>query len=144
MKKWRKIEIAQTILSILIIFSIIIISVYSVWPDFFRNDSSDAVKLIIVGPPSNTIKFGQPQIITVYAANTKEQIDKSRNDIIELIVDPPGSVTILNSTKASLKNGEATFILVFNESEIVILKAKWIAGRTSLESAVVTFNLIEF
>ncbi len=144
MKKWRKIEIAQTILSILIIFSIIVISLYSVWPDLFISESSDAVKLIIVGPPPNTILFGKPQTITVYAANTNEQIDKSRNDIIELIVDPPGSVIILNSTKASLKNGEATFILVFNESEIVILTAKWIAGRTSLESAVVSINLMEF
>lgn len=144
MKKWRKIEIAQTILSILIIFSIIIISVYSVWPNFFKQNSPDAVKLVIIGPPSNTITIGQPNVITVYAANTNGQIDKSRNDIVELIIDPPGSATILNSTKVILKNGEATFVVVINQSEIVILTANWIAGRTSLESAVVTFNLMEF
>jgi len=144
MKKWRKIEIAQTILSILIVFSIIIISVYSVWPNFFRHDSPDAVKLVIVGPPSNTITIGQPQVITIYAANTNGQIDKSRNDIIELIIDPPGSATIHNSTRSILKNGEATFVIVINRSEMVILTAHWIAGRTSLESAVVSLNLIEF
>ena len=144
MKKWRKIEIAQTILSILIIFSITIISVYSVWPDFFRRDSPDAVKLVIIGPPSNTIMIGQQQVITVYAVNTKGQMDDSRNDIIELIIDPPGSATILNSTRTNLKNGEATFVIIINQGEIVILTANWIAGRTSLESAVVSFNLIEF
>lgn len=144
MKKWRKIEIAQTILSILIIFSIIIVSAYSVWPNFFRHNSSEAVKLVISGPPSNTIAIGQPQIITVYAANTNGQIDKSRNDIIELIIDPPGSATILNSTRANLRNGEATFIVVINQSEIVILTANWIAGRTPLESTMVSLNLMEF
>ncbi|WP_455279405.1 hypothetical protein [[Eubacterium] cellulosolvens] len=144
MKKWRKIEIAQTILSILIVFSIIILSVYSVWPNFFRHDSPDAVKLVIVGPPSNTITIGQPQVITIYAVNINGQIDKSRNDIIELIIDPPGSATIHNSTRNILKNGEATFVVVINRSEIVILTANWIAGRTSLESAVVSLNLIEF
>ena len=144
MKKWRKIEIAQTILSILIVFSIIIISAYSVWPNFFRHDSPDAVKLVIIGPPSNTITIGQQQVITVYAVNTNGQIDKSRNDIIELIIDPPDSATILNSTRANLKNGEATFVIVINQSEIVILTAHWIAGRTSLESAVVSLNLMEF
>ena len=144
MKKWRKIEIAQTTLSILIVFSIIIISVYSAWPNYFRHDSQDAVKLVIVGPPSNTITIGQPQFITIYAANTNGQIDKSRNDIIELIIDPPGSATIHNSTRNILKNGEATFVVVINRSEIVILTANWIAGRTSLESAVVSLNLIEF
>jgi hypothetical protein len=144
MKKWRKIEIAQTILSILIVFSIIIISAYSVWPNFFRHDSPDAVKLVIIGPPSNTITIDQPQIITVYAVNTNGQIDKSRNDIIELIIDPPDSATILNSTRANLKNGEATFVIVINQSEIVILTANWIAGRAPLESAVVSLNLMEF
>jgi hypothetical protein len=144
MKKWRKIEIAQTILSILIVFSIIIISIYSVWPDFFRNNSPNAIRLVIIGPPSNTIVTGHPQIIRVYAANTNGQIDKNRNDIIELIIDPPSSATILNSTRTNLKDGEATFVVVFNQREIVILTANWIAGRTSLESAVVSFNLIEF
>ena len=144
MKKWRKIEIAQTILSILIIFSIIIISVYSVWPNFFRCDAPDAVKLVIIGPPSNSIIIDHPQVITVYAVNTKGQIDNSRNDVIELIIDPPGSATILNSTRANLKNGEATFFVIINNGEVVILTANWIAGRTSLESAVVSFNLMEF
>jgi hypothetical protein len=144
MKKWRKVEIAQTILSILIISSIIVISVYSIWPNFFRSNSPDAVKLVISGPPSNTITIGQPQVITIYATNTKGQIDKSRNDIIELIIDPPSSATILNSTKANLRNGEAKFIIVINQSEIVILTANWIAGRTPLESTMVSLNLMEF
>jgi hypothetical protein len=144
MKKWRKIEIAQTILSILIVLSIIIISVYSVWPNFFKQNSPDAVRLVIIGPPSNTITIGQPQIITIYASNPNGQIDKSRNDIVELIVDPPGSATILNSTRAILKNGETEFVVIFNQSEIVVLTANWIAGRTSLESAVVSLNLMEF
>ena len=144
MKKWRKVEIAQTILSILIIFSIIIISVYSVWPNFFRHNSPEAVKLVISGPPSNTITIGQPQLITVYAANTNGQIDKSRNDIIELRIDPPGSATILNSTRTNLRNGEAAFIVVINKSEVVILTSNWIAGRTPLESTMVSLNLTEF
>ncbi|WP_455368929.1 hypothetical protein [[Eubacterium] cellulosolvens] len=144
MKKWRKIEIAQTILSILIVLSLIIFSAYSVWPNFFRQDSPDAVKLVIVGPPSNTIKVGQPQVITVYAANTNGQIDKSRNDIIELIIDPPGSASILNSTRTILKNGEAEFVVVINQNVIVVLTANWIAGRTILEPAIVSLNLMEF
>lgn len=144
MKKWRKVEIAQTILSILIIFSIIIISVYSVWPNFFRHNSPEAVKLVISGPPSNTITIGQPQVITIYAVNTNGKIDRSRNDIIELIIDPPGSATILNSTRANLRNGEATFIVVINQSGIVILTSNWIAGRTPLESTMVSVNLMEF
>jgi len=144
MKKWRKVEIAQTILSILIVFSIIIISAYSVWPNFFRSNSPEAVKLVISGPPSNTITIGQPQVITIYASNTNGQIDRSRNDIIELVIDPPGSATILNSTRANLRNGEATFIVVINQSEIVILIANWIAGRTPLESTMVSVNLMEF
>ncbi|NHJ32296.1 MAG: hypothetical protein FK732_05500 [Asgard group archaeon] len=114
------------------------------WPNFFKQNASDAVKLVIIGPPSNTITIGQPNVIMVYAANTNGQIDKSRNDIIELIIDPPGSAAILNSTKVILKNGEATFVVVINQGEIVILTANWIAGRTSLESAVVTLNLMEF
>ncbi|TRO57325.1 hypothetical protein E2P64_05020 [Candidatus Bathyarchaeota archaeon] len=144
MKKWRKVEIAQTVLSILIIFSIIIISAYSVWPNFFKHNSSEAVKLVISGPPSNTITIGQPQIITVYATNTNGQIDESRNDIIELIINPPNSATILNSTRTNLRNGKATFIVVINQSEIVIFTANWIAGRTPLESAMVSYNLMEF
>ncbi|MFC1507033.1 hypothetical protein ACFLQ6_08185 [Thermoproteota archaeon] len=144
MKKWRKVEIAQTILSILIIFSIIIISAYSVWPNFFRDNSPEAVKLVISGPPSNTITIGQPQLLTVYAVNTNGQIDKSRNDIIELIIDPPGSATILNSTRTNLRNGEAVFIVVINQSEVVILTVNWIAGRTPLESTMVSLNLMEF
>jgi hypothetical protein len=144
MKKWRKIEIAQTILSILIIFSIIIFSAYSVWPNYFNYGSPDAIKLVIVGPPSNTITIGKPQIITIYAANTKGEIDKSRNDVIELIIDPPGSATIHNSTRAVLKNGEATFVVVINRNDAVILTANWIIGKSFLESATVSLNLMEF
>jgi len=139
MKKWRKIEIFQSILSILIISSIIIFSFYSVCPSFFGN-SPKAVRLILGGQSSNKIIIGQPETIRVYAIDACGKIDRSRNDTIELVIDPPSSGRILNSTKSSLRNGEATFTVVIIRNEIFTLTAKCIEGSTTLESVTVPFN----
>ena len=139
MKSWRKIEIFQTIISLLIVSSIITFSVYSVCPSFFGNPPK-AVRLVLGGQSSNTIVIGQPEIIRVYAVDACGKIDRSRNDTVELVINPPDVGMILNSTKSSLRNGEATFTVVIIRKEIFTLTAKWLEGRTTLESVTVPFN----
>jgi hypothetical protein len=138
MKGWRKIEIFQTIISLLIILSIIIFSFYSVCPSFFGNPSK-AVRLVLGGQSSNTIIIGKTEIIRVYAVDVCGKIDRSRNDTVELVIDPP-DVGRINNTRSSMQNGEAAFTIVIIRNEIFTLTAKSIEGRTKLESVTVSFN----
>ena len=139
MKGYRKIEIFQTIISTLIISSIIVFSLYSACPSFFGN-SPKAVRLVLGGQSSNKINIDQPEIVRVYAVDICGKIDKSRNDTVEIIIDPPYAGKILNSTKLHLRNGETTFTVIIFRNEIFTLTAKWIEGKTKLESVTVPFN----
>jgi len=139
MKGWRKTEILQTIISTLIISFIIAFSLYSACPSIFGNPPK-AVRLVLGGQSSNKIIVGQPEIIRVYAIDACGKIDRSRNDTIELVMDPPYVGRILNSTKLNLRNGETAFTVIIIQNEIFTLTANWIEGRTKLESATVPFN----
>lgn len=139
MKGWRKIEVVQTILSALIISSIIVFSLYTACPSIFLN-SPKAVRLILGGQSSNKINIGQPEIVSVYAVDICGKIDRSRNDTVEIVIDPPYAGKILNSTKLRLRNGETKFTVIISRNEIFTLTAKWIEGKTKLESVTVSFN----
>jgi hypothetical protein len=139
MKKWRRIEIFQTIFSTLIISSILVFSLYNACPSIFGN-SPKAVRLVLGGQSSNKINIGQPEILRVYAVDICGKIDKSRNDTVEIVIDPPYVGKIFNSTKLRLQNGETTFTVIIYRNEIFTLTAKWIEGKTKLESVTVAFN----
>lgn len=140
MKRWRKVEIAQTLVSTLIIASLLGIGIYYVWPSVFRHSSPEAVKLVLGLPSQTTMATGEPEIVRVYAANTDGQIDRSRNDIIVLALDPPNSGVMLGATKVTLSNGEATFTVSSTANVVVTLTATWMSGKTPLKTGSVSLN----
>jgi len=142
MKEWQKVEIIQTLLSVLIIFSILSLSAYYALPSVFRPVSPEAVKLMLSVPSPNAITIDRPEVVRVYATNAEGQIDRARNDTVELTLDPPGSGVKLSATRATLVNGEAIFTITSSKSELVTLTATWIEGRTPLKSAVVSLNFL--
>jgi len=142
MKSWRKVEVAQTLLSAIIILIILSFAFYNALPSVFRPTSPEAVKLVLSVPSSNTITINRPEIVTVYAANTEGQMDRTRNDIVELTLDPPDSGVQLSATRVTLVNGEAKFTVMSSKSELVALTATWIDGRTPLKPAVVSLNFL--
>lgn len=142
MKRWRKVEIAHTLLSAIILASLLGAVVYHAWPAVFRHSSPEAVKLLLIVPSPNTIIIGQPFAVKIYAANADDQTDRSRSDTVELMLDPPDCGAELNATRVTLLNGEATVTMLSTKSETVTLTANWVEGRTPLKSAVLSLSFV--
>lgn len=142
MKRWRNVEIAQTLLAAIIVLTILSLASYYALPNIFRPTSPEAIKLVLSVPAPNAVTIGQPEVMTVYAANAEGKIDRTRNDTVELTIDPLNSGVRLSVTRVTLVNGEATFTVVSSRSELVTLTATWVIGRTPLKSAVVSLNFL--
>jgi len=140
MKSWRKVEIGQTLLSAIILISLASLAFYYVRPTLFKYSSPEAVKLILSTP--HTIDIGRIEVLTIYAANSEDQIDRSRNDTIDLSLNPPHSSAKLSAARVTLLNGEATFTITGTKNEVVTLTATWANGRTKLEPAVTTISFL--
>jgi len=142
LKRWRKVEIVQTLLSALIILAILSLASYYALPNLFRPTSREAVKLVLNAPSPNSIAIGRPEVVRVYAANAEGNIDRSRNDTVELKLEPPNSSAKLSVTSVTLVDGEATFTVISSKSEVFTLTATWVQGRTPLRSAVASLNFL--
>jgi len=142
MKRWRKVEVAQTLLSAIIILTILSLTSYYALPSIFRPTSPEAVRLVLSVPSPNAVTIDRPEVVTVYAANAEGKIDRTRNDTVELTLDPPNSGVRLSDTRLALVNGEATLTVISSKSELVTLTATWVEGRTPLKSAVVSLNFL--
>lgn len=140
MKSWRKVEIGQTLLSAIILISLASLAFYYVRPTLFKYSSPEAVKLILSSP--HTIDIGRNEVLTIYAANSENQIDRSRNDTIDLSLNPPYSGAKLSAARVTLLNGEATFTITGTKNEVVTLTATWANGRTKLEPAATTVSFL--
>ncbi|MBS7622130.1 hypothetical protein KEJ39_00425 [Candidatus Bathyarchaeota archaeon] len=142
MKRWRKVEVAQTFLSAIIILAILSLASYYAFPSVFRQTSSEAVKLVLNVFSPESVAVGRPQVVRVYAANAEGNIDRSRDDTVELKLDPPTSSTRLSVTRVTLVGGEATFTVISSRSEVVTLTATWIQGKSPLRAASATINFL--
>ena len=140
MKSWRKLEIGQTLLSAIILISLASLAFYYVRPTIFKYSSPEAVKLMLSSP--HTIDVNRPEVLRIYAANSEDQIDRSRNDTIDLSLNPPHSGVKLSASRVTLLNGEATFTLTGTKNEVVTLTATWANGRTKLEPAATTISFL--
>ena len=142
MKRWRKVEIVQTLLSAIIILAILGLASYYALPSIFRPTSPEAVKLVLNVPSPSSIAIGRPEVVRVYAANAEGNIDRTRNDTVELTLDPTNSGVRLSVTRVTLVDGEATFTVISAKSEVVTLTATWVQGRTPLRSAIASLNFL--
>ncbi|MEM3003802.1 MAG: hypothetical protein QXO25_00080 [Candidatus Bathyarchaeia archaeon] len=142
MKRWRKVEVAQTFLSAIIILTILSLASYYAFPTVFKQTSPEAVKLVLNVPSPESVAVGRPQVVRVYAVNAEGTIDRSRNDTVELTLDPPNSTVELSATKVTLVEGEATFTVASSKSGVVTLTATWIQGKTPLKPAVAVLNFL--
>lgn len=101
-----------------------------------------ATRLILLFPPTM-----HPQVtaeITVAALNDNMQIDPSRDDLIRISLNPGSHAKVgLADTAQSewaknitvrLTNGKASFMIVGERLEMVVISAEWIDGRSPLQS----------
>jgi hypothetical protein len=90
----------------------------------------------------HTIDVNRLEVLRIYAANSEDQIDRSRNDTIDLSLNPPYSGAKLSASRVTLLNGEATFTITGTKVEVVTLMATWVNGRTRLEPAATSISFL--
>jgi dissimilatory sulfite reductase (desulfoviridin) alpha/beta subunit len=94
-----------------------------------------ATKLIVRVP--SYVHHDLKEIITIMAVNSDGQVDKTRNDEIELMLTPlyrlDDSKVRLQSNLVKLVNGEATVDITSEESEFVKIEASCKDKNAGLE-----------
>jgi hypothetical protein len=141
--RWKKIKILQTLVAIIIIISITSISVYSL-----RHSQSplitsgEAVRLKIVVPKNGACGIGVEEEIKIYAVDELDRIVRTRNDTIILSLSSDSAA--LNTTKITLRNGEATVTIFCPINENLLMEAAWLDGESYLESAIEQLFFGEF
>jgi hypothetical protein len=108
-------------------------------PDNKEKKQPEATKLVIFLP---FIGKSTEKIIKVAAITDEGKTDATRNDVIELSINSESRLRFPDSSKTkqlTLVNGEANATVVSDRyAETIILKAKWVSGKSPLVPAQVT------
>lgn len=135
--RWKKVELAQSIFGLLILVLVVSSSLY-----YYYLPQTEASK-----EQSRTLKMaiterfkGIHAVITnvveirIWVADENGDVDKTRNDVIEVTL-APSKVLELRQSRVNLVNGEATLeVQVISEGrDEVILTAEWVSGESYLE-----------
>ncbi|MEM3062360.1 MAG: hypothetical protein QW303_02270 [Nitrososphaerota archaeon] len=116
---------------ILAVIMLLAVTLIYLWAPTAPPPSPSATKLVIDAP--SEAKVGSTITVTVKAVDEEERIDTTRNDFVEVSINPKG-LTDLSEVKVRLERGEATINLTVKASGEAVIQAKWIQGYSFLKS----------
>ncbi|MFC1506391.1 hypothetical protein ACFLQ6_04900 [Thermoproteota archaeon] len=99
-----------------------------------------ATKLAVIIDGDNIQHPGRECKIVIRAVDDNGVLDTSRNDTIQIAINA-GPTARVSSEIVTLKNGEATVMIITYVSELVYIYAYWVSGPSYLD---VGHNLVHY
>lgn len=109
------------------------------WVDVLKTDVK--ATSLYLATDKQVINLGEKIRITIMAVDDDGNIDSSRNDFVEISINPE-SRAILSQSKVKLENGRAYVTLVDEHQETIVLTARWANGSSSLRDDVILFRVL--
>lgn len=109
------------------------------WVDVLKTDVK--ATSLYLATDKQVINLGEKIRITIMAVDDDGNIDSSRNDFVEISINPE-SRAILSQSKVKLENGRAYVTLVDEHQETIVLTARWANGSSSLRDDVILIRVL--
>jgi hypothetical protein len=109
------------------------------WVDVLKTDVK--ATSLYLATDKQVINLGEKLRITIMAVDDDGNIDSSRNDFVEISINPE-SRAILSQSKVKLENGRAYVTLVDEHQETIVLTARWANGSSSLRDDVILIRVL--
>ena len=138
--RWKKVELAQSLFGLVIILMVVSTSIYYYYVPQTEasKEQSRTLKMAIGSPSSKGIRAVATSIIpiTLWGIDENGDVDKTRNDVIEVTL-APSEILELKQSEINLVQGEATLevYVISGGMDNVLLTAVWVSGESYLEPA---------
>jgi len=109
------------------------------WVDVLKTDVK--ATSLYLATDKQVINLGEKIHITIMAVDDDDNIDSSRNDLVEISTNPE-SRAILSQSKVKLENGRAYVTLVDEYQETIVLTVRWVNGSSSLKDDVILIRVL--
>jgi len=109
------------------------------WVDVLKTDVK--ATSLYLATDKQVINLGEKIRITIMAVDDDGNIDSSRNDFVEISINPE-SRAILSQSKIKLENGRAYVTIVDEHQETIVLTARWANGSSSLRDDVILIRVL--
>lgn len=137
--RWKKVELVQSIFGLIIITMVISTSIYYYYvPQIEASKEQTRTLKMAISARFKGIHVIAANIveINIWVADENGDVDKTRNDVIEVTL-APSKILELKESKINLVQGEATLeVDVISEGrDEVLLTAIWVSGESYLDPA---------
>ncbi|WP_455279451.1 hypothetical protein [[Eubacterium] cellulosolvens] len=135
--RWRKVELAQSIFGLVVITMVISTSIYYYYvPQTEASKEQSRTLKMAISERFKGIHAVATNVveINIWVADENGNVDKTRNDVIEVTL-APSKILELRESRINLVQGEAMLeVHVISEGrDEALLTAVWVSGESYLE-----------